>query len=45
MVGDVLCLGRNFKQRRPSKVLHGHHHVPDMSGVLCDEAISEIVNG
>src|SRR5436190_4644093 len=43
MIGDVLRNLTYFKQRSARKVLHRHHDVPDMRGVLRDESIPKIV--
>ena len=44
VVGDVLRHFTNFEQRSAREILHRHHDVPDMSGVLGDKAITEIVD-
>ena len=45
MIGDVLRDLADFQQRRARKVLHRHHDMADVRGVLRNIAIAEIIEG
>ena len=43
MIGDVLRHRANLQQRSARQILHRHHDVADVRGVLRDEAVIEVV--
>ena len=44
VIGNILRHGANLQQRRARQIFHGHDDMADVSGVLRDEAVIEIVH-